>query len=112
MRFAIGLPPHATLTFDGGGKLARVAEGGKLRPGPRPICQATKLLDPDPLVRRMAEAVRPSNAGVVLGRKVRMASRAGAAFKNHYLPAEKGQRQPVTAQGDLLLVAHPATPVR
>jgi len=45
----------ATLTFDGGGKLARVAEGGKLRPGPRPICQATKLLDPDPLVRRMAE---------------------------------------------------------
>ena len=45
----------ATLTFDGAGKLARVVEGGKLRPGPRPICQATKLLDPDPLVRRMAE---------------------------------------------------------
>ena len=46
---------EATLSFDGAGKLARVAEGGKLRPGPRPICQATKLLDPDPLVRRMAE---------------------------------------------------------
>jgi hypothetical protein len=45
----------ATLSFDGTGKLARVVEGGKLRPGPRPICQATKLLDPDPLVRRMAE---------------------------------------------------------
>jgi hypothetical protein len=45
----------AALSFDGAGKLARVVEGGKLRPGPRPICQATKLLDPDPLVRRMAE---------------------------------------------------------
>jgi hypothetical protein len=44
----------ATLTFDNG-KLAQVAEEGKLRPGPRPICQATKLLDKDPLVRRMAE---------------------------------------------------------
>jgi hypothetical protein len=45
----------ATLTFDGAGKLARAVAVGKLRPGPRPICQATKLLDPDPLVRRMAE---------------------------------------------------------
>jgi hypothetical protein len=45
----------AALTFDGAGKLARAVESGKLRPGPRPICQATKLLDPDPLVRRMAE---------------------------------------------------------
>jgi hypothetical protein len=45
----------ATLTFDGAGKLARAVEGGQLRPGPRPICQATKLLDLDPLVRRMAE---------------------------------------------------------
>src|SRR6184192_2360441 len=26
-----------------------------IRPGPRPICQATKLLDPDPLVRRICE---------------------------------------------------------
>ena len=26
-----------------------------LRPGIRPICQATKLLDRDPIVRRMAE---------------------------------------------------------
>jgi hypothetical protein len=46
---------EATLNFDSDGKLARVSEGGNLRPGPRPICQATKLLDPDPLVRRMAE---------------------------------------------------------
>jgi hypothetical protein len=45
----------ATLTFDEAGKLAKVSETDKLRPGPRPICQATKLLDPDPLVRRMAE---------------------------------------------------------
>jgi hypothetical protein len=27
----------------------------EIRPGPRPICQATKLLDPDPIVRKMAE---------------------------------------------------------
>src|SRR5207249_6646109 len=26
-----------------------------IRPGPRPICQATKLLDADPLVRRICE---------------------------------------------------------
>ncbi len=45
----------ATLTFDEAGKLTRVAEENKLRSGPRPICQATKLLDPDPIVRRMAE---------------------------------------------------------
>jgi hypothetical protein len=45
----------ATLTFDEAGKLAKVAETNKLRPGPRPICQATKLLDADPVVRRMAE---------------------------------------------------------
>jgi hypothetical protein len=46
---------RATLFFDGAGKLAKVTEEVKLRPGPRPICQATKLLDADPLVRRMAE---------------------------------------------------------
>jgi hypothetical protein len=45
----------ATLTFDEAGKLTKVAEENKLKPGPRPICQATKLLDADPLVRRMAE---------------------------------------------------------
>jgi hypothetical protein len=37
------------------GKLTKVAQFAKIRPGPRPICQATKLLDPDPIVRRMAE---------------------------------------------------------
>lgn len=45
----------ATLTFDDAGKLAQVTEEAKIRPGPRPICQATKLLDPDPIVRKMAE---------------------------------------------------------
>jgi hypothetical protein len=45
----------ATMTFDDDGKLAKVREKAELRPGPRPICQATKLLDRDPLVRRMAE---------------------------------------------------------
>jgi hypothetical protein len=44
-----------TLTFDEAGKLTKATEESKLRPGPRPICQATKLLDRDPLVRRMAE---------------------------------------------------------
>ena len=46
---------RATLTFDGDGKVSKVVEESKIRPGPRPICQATKLLDADPIVRRMAE---------------------------------------------------------
>jgi hypothetical protein len=37
------------------GKLTKADFDSKVRPGPRPICQATKLLDPDPIVRRMAE---------------------------------------------------------
>jgi hypothetical protein len=37
------------------GKLAGVSEKAAIRPGPRPICQATKLLDADPIVRRIAE---------------------------------------------------------
>ncbi len=45
----------ATLTFDETGKLSGMAESSKLRPGPRPICQATRLLDADPIVRKMAE---------------------------------------------------------
>jgi hypothetical protein len=43
------------LTFADDGKLDGVDQESKLRPGPRPICQATKLLDADPIVRRMAE---------------------------------------------------------
>ncbi len=45
----------ATLNFAPTGKLLSAVESAKLRPGPRPICQATRLLDPDPVVRRMAE---------------------------------------------------------
>ncbi len=45
----------ATLSFDESGKLAKVSEDNTIKPGIRPICQATKLLDADPLVRRMAE---------------------------------------------------------
>lgn len=45
----------AELEFDKAGKLARVTEKAAIRPGPRPICQATKLLDADPIVRRIAE---------------------------------------------------------
>jgi hypothetical protein len=44
----------ATLVFEEG-KLTKVTESGKVIPGPRPICQATKLLDRDPIVRKMAE---------------------------------------------------------
>jgi hypothetical protein len=45
----------AVLTFDDKGKLASATEENTIKPGVRPICQATKLLDADPLVRRIAE---------------------------------------------------------
>ncbi len=44
-----------TMAFDDAGKLSRASVKSSLRPGPRPICQATKLLDADPIVRRIAE---------------------------------------------------------
>jgi hypothetical protein len=44
-----------TIEFDEKGKATAITPGGKLKPGPRPICQATKLLDADPVVRKMAE---------------------------------------------------------
>jgi hypothetical protein len=44
----------AKLTFEDG-KLVKVEETSKIKAGPRPICQATKLLEADPIVRRMAE---------------------------------------------------------
>lgn len=55
-----------TLSFDGAGNLVAVRENANLRPGIRPICQATKLLDPDSIVRRMAEQDL-----VVMGRAVK-----------------------------------------
>ncbi len=45
----------AELTFDKEGRLAKAVEREAIRPGPRPICQATLLLDANPLVRRIAE---------------------------------------------------------
>lgn len=45
----------ATLNFDHAGKLVNVSETATVHKGVRPICQATKLLDPDPVVRQMAE---------------------------------------------------------
>jgi hypothetical protein len=45
---------EATLKFERG-KLNKIDESVTLKPGPRPICQATKLLDKDPIVRAMAE---------------------------------------------------------
>ncbi|HEV3262315.1 MAG TPA: hypothetical protein VG013_36020, partial [Gemmataceae bacterium] len=45
----------ASLKFDDGGRLVHVAEANQIKAGIRPICQATKLLDADPVVRRMAE---------------------------------------------------------
>ncbi len=43
------------ITFGDAGSLVQIFEKSALRPGIRPICQATKLLDRDPIVRRMAE---------------------------------------------------------
>jgi hypothetical protein len=45
----------ATLHFDPQGKLTKVAEENKVIRGMRPRCQATLLLDPNPLVREIAE---------------------------------------------------------
>ena len=45
----------ASLTFDAAGRLTNVSERTNIKRGIRPICQATKLVDPDPIVRRMAE---------------------------------------------------------
>jgi hypothetical protein len=46
---------RATLVFDNAGKIDRIEETSTVKPGVRPICQATKLLDKDPIVRKMAE---------------------------------------------------------
>jgi hypothetical protein len=46
---------QVTMHFNAEGKLATVDQVANLRAGIRPICQATKLLDPDPIVRQMAE---------------------------------------------------------
>jgi hypothetical protein len=43
------------LTFDPAGRLVSASTSATIKRGIRPICQATKLLDPDPVVRRMAE---------------------------------------------------------
>jgi hypothetical protein len=43
------------ITLGAAGSLVQIYEKSALRPGVRPICQATKLLDRDPIVRRMAE---------------------------------------------------------
>jgi|GEM_PF-586529 len=44
----------ATLTFDNEGRLESSEEKREVKAGMRPICQSTKLLDPDPVVRQMA----------------------------------------------------------
>lgn len=54
---------EAKLSFDKSGKLVSIDETDKIRAGVRPICQATKLLDKDPIVRAMAE-----QALLVMGR--------------------------------------------
>jgi len=45
----------ATLIFDPRGRLVSVTETRNIKRGIRPICQATRLLDPDPVIRGMAE---------------------------------------------------------
>lgn len=44
-----------TLVFDAEGHLVSARHEPQITSGIRPICQATKLLDADPIVRRMAE---------------------------------------------------------
>lgn len=44
------------MLFFESGKLTKAELTSDLKSGMRPICQATKLLDPDPIVRRMAES--------------------------------------------------------
>lgn len=46
---------EARMRFDAAGNFENVQTKVELLPGIRPICQATKLLDSDPIVRRMAE---------------------------------------------------------
>jgi hypothetical protein len=53
----------ATLHFDKAGKLTRVEEENKVVRGVRPRCQATRLLDPDPVIRAICE-----DSLLVLGR--------------------------------------------
>jgi hypothetical protein len=43
------------MTLGAAGSFLSILEKSAVRPGVRPICQATKLLDRDPIVRRMAE---------------------------------------------------------
>jgi hypothetical protein len=45
---------HVAMTFDKNGQVTDIQESRKVFTGIRPICQATKLLDSDSLVRRMA----------------------------------------------------------
>lgn len=45
----------AKLIFNPQGNLVSATQSVDLKQGMRPICQSTKLLDPDPIVRRMAE---------------------------------------------------------
>ncbi len=46
---------RVAVVFAQNGKLKGIEEQSTVKPGIRPICQATKLLDRDPIVRRMAE---------------------------------------------------------
>jgi hypothetical protein len=45
----------AVMTLGSAGSLVNILEKSAVRLGIRPVCQATKLLDRDPIVRRMAE---------------------------------------------------------
>jgi hypothetical protein len=73
---------HAVLTFSVDGKLTRVDETSTVKAGVRPICQATKLLDPDAIVRQMAE-----KDILVMGRAVK-----------EYLDEQRAQASPELQQ--------------
>jgi hypothetical protein len=46
---------NVELFFDAAGKLTKATETGTVKPGARPKCHATKLLDPDPVIRAIVE---------------------------------------------------------
>jgi hypothetical protein len=68
----------ASLTFDATGTLISASESAAIKRGIRPICQATKLLDADPIVRGMAE-----QAILVMGRAAK-----------EYLDEQRAQASP------------------
>ena len=94
-----------TLIIAANGHLIAASDNRNVRPGIRPICQATKLLDPDPIVRGMAEQcllVMGSRARAYLDEQRAKASpelqTAIDAMWQRILEREKSLQEPPTTQ--------------